>query len=227
MPCAASWVWPITFGMLTCCGPVETLTVTVEPGGTFVPAAGSVPITLPGATVLLGCGRELRVSPAWVRTLRPRRPGSCPTTSGTATPGATADLDGHGRAPVDDRARGGVGRQHRAGRLERVLGVGPGDGEADARDRGGGLVDALVRDVGDGRGQGADREDDRAALVGLPAAGRVLAQDGAGRLRARLVLELRDLEARPAAAPRSRRRPSGRRRWGRRRASCRPRCRPG
>ena len=88
-PCAASWVWPIVFGIVTCCGPVDTDTFTVDPGGTFVPAAGSVPMTLPDGTVLLGALVNFGTRPAWERML-PASPWLLPLTSGTATPGATA-----------------------------------------------------------------------------------------------------------------------------------------
>ena len=51
-------LWHRTSGTATCSGPVETKIVTVEPGSTSVPEAGSVRVTTPSAIVSLGssCG---------------------------------------------------------------------------------------------------------------------------------------------------------------------------
>ena len=52
---AAAWDWPVTSGTLTGAGPLETSTVTALPTLACPPAAGSVPITWPAATVSLLC----------------------------------------------------------------------------------------------------------------------------------------------------------------------------
>ena len=85
------------------------------------------------------------VRPAWVRMLRRRRPGSCPRRSGTATPGATATWTVTADPLLTTAPAAGLVASTVPGALNGALGVGLGDGEADARDRGGGLVDALVR----------------------------------------------------------------------------------
>src|SRR5487761_1381908 len=54
-----NWLWaavadsPVTFGMVTCCGPVDTYRVTTVLAGTLLPPAGLVLITSPLAMVWL------------------------------------------------------------------------------------------------------------------------------------------------------------------------------
>src|SRR5438445_7369335 len=74
----------MTFGTVTFCGPDETVIVTVEPLAAWVPAGGSVLITLPLGTLSDGW--------LWLRVLNPAWPSwlaatsaSWPVTSGTAT----------------------------------------------------------------------------------------------------------------------------------------------
>src|SRR5262249_19682842 len=68
-----------------------TLIVTVPPGGTLVPAAGSVLTTVPDGTVSLGTCEIFGFRPAWV-TAALAALWLCPVTDGTGMPGATATL---------------------------------------------------------------------------------------------------------------------------------------
>jgi len=61
---AARCDWPTTSGTFTTSGPLETSTATVLPSCSSVPAGGFVPITLPAATVVLGCILVVGLKPA-------------------------------------------------------------------------------------------------------------------------------------------------------------------
>jgi len=83
---AAACVSPTTFGTDTCPGPLETTRFTAEPVLTDVPATGLSLITLPEATVLLGCGVTVpRTKPAPVIAVVASACVS-PTTLGTVEP---------------------------------------------------------------------------------------------------------------------------------------------
>ena len=63
---AAETESPDTFGTVVVGGPVETVTVTVEPNGAWAPLAGVVEITSPEGTVVLDCGLCAALRPtAW------------------------------------------------------------------------------------------------------------------------------------------------------------------
>src|SRR5262249_62173701 len=76
--------WPTTLGTWTCGTPLETVSVTVEPGAILEPPPGFSSETCPDGTVSLGATTTRGTSPAfliWV-TARGRAGGR---TSGTAT----------------------------------------------------------------------------------------------------------------------------------------------
>src|SRR5579875_24970 len=70
-PCCARAAWaaatesPERFGTWTVGGPVDTITVTVDPGGTWEPTGGVVPATRPAATWLDGPEDSVAVNPTW------------------------------------------------------------------------------------------------------------------------------------------------------------------
>src|SRR4051794_94766 len=64
-------------------GPLDTVSVTVDPLLALAPAGGLVLMTLPAATLSDDCVFVVVLNPAWPRTL-PASDASCPTTLGMA-----------------------------------------------------------------------------------------------------------------------------------------------